>query len=163
MQKIILFCIAIIFSACVFTPDEPPFPSDRFVDRLNLNQIVVGTNATFSVTSYRELFEFSNDFFIGVDGQNFSTERFISRLEEINRDTTASCSWVPVDQSGEPPVSMNVPTTLNVRRFRFSSENFGERTGDVRVTIRWNGIRWQITRWSEGEFDSFFNPGGVGN
>lgn len=163
MREIILIFIVLIFSACVFTPDEPPIPSDRFVDRLNLNQIVSGTNANLSFSSYRELFELSDNFFVGIDGQNFSTERFISRLEEINRDMTALCSWNPVDQNGEPPVSMTAPTTLNARRFMFSSDNFGERTGDVRITVKWNGIRWQITKWSEGEFDSFFNPGGMGN
>jgi len=156
-----VFVIAAIFSACVFVPEEPAPPSGRFEDRLNLSQMVSGwtANVNFSFGNYLELFADSEDFFIDINGQSYSRVRFIQRINLINADITISSEWTAEQSDGL--VSITAPTTLNIRRFSISSENFGERTGDVRITVNRNDMSggWQITEWRElGDDFSIFHP-----
>jgi len=169
MLKVAVAIIALIFSACIFTPEEPqpPQPGERFTDRFNLDEIVAGTLAEFSFNNYRELFIISNDLYIDIDRRAHSSERFISRLNSINNASIVFSAW-SAEQGGDF-VSMDAPTTLRVRNFRISrklpSGEIEERTGDVRITISWNdGMRWQIIRWEElGDSYSIFHPDDLGN
>lgn len=157
MKKKIIIAVFIILSSCIFTPDLPQEPDGRFTDRFNLNQIVSTTIASFSFSNYRELFAESDNFFVDVDGRTWTSERFISNLELINTDTIDSCTWT-AEQGGDF-VSMDSPTTLNIRRFVVLNADLSKRTGDVRITVNWNGVRWQIIKWEEiGEEYSFFHP-----
>jgi len=165
MRKIIVIVMIVaVLSGCLFVPEEPEFPDGKFIDRLNLREIVEGTNANFRFGNYRELFVPSDNLFIDFSGVGYSSDRFISRLNSINDDKNVFCSWDDKGQS-DGPIPITPPTTLNIRNFVFSSEKFGERTGDVRITIRWNDMSgWQIMEWREiGENFSIFHPDNLGN
>ncbi|MCL1945793.1 MAG: hypothetical protein FWF51_01385 [Chitinivibrionia bacterium] len=163
----IILSITLVFS-CIFIPDEPQKPDGgKFIDLLNLNEILYGTLADFSsFRNYREIFEENDEFFIDANQKSYSSQRFISRLNVITKDATIECRWTTT-QSGDELVSMDGTTTrLRARNFRITSQNFSnEITGEVRITVRKTETSgWQITRWEEmDENYSYFHPDFGGN
>ena len=165
MQKFTIILIITFVSACVFIPEDPQPPGgEKFVDRLNLYQIVAGSSASFSFNSYLELFEDGGNFFLDINNQSYSTQKFISRLTIVNADKTMECNWT--NQSGEEYISPTLPTVLRARNFKIVSQNLSDTiSGEVRITLkRTDSGRWLITKWEEmDEKYSYFHPifGGV--
>jgi len=159
MRKILVIIVITIFYGCIFVPDEPKPPIEKFEDKLNLRQIVDGTEAEFNFNNYRELFENTDTLFCDVYGQRYSTNSFIARLSAICADASVECSW-SFNVGGEF-ISISEATVLNVRIYKITSKNFSnELEGGVRITIKYAGASgWQIINWREiGEKYSYFHP-----
>lgn len=159
MRKIILITITAVFCGCIFIPDEPKPPVEKFEDKLNLRQIVDGTKAEFNFNNYRELFENTDTLYCDYLGEKHSADKFISRLNAICADVSVGCSW-GLNTGGEF-ISMSEATVLNVRIYKITSKNFsGELEGEAKITIKYAGTPgWQIINWREvGEKYSYFHP-----
>jgi hypothetical protein len=147
------------FCGCIFIPDKPELPVEKFEDKLNLHQIVAGTAAEFNFNNYRELFEYSDTLYCDAYGVKYPTNDFISRLNAICADTSVECTW-SFNAAGEF-ISISVPAVLNVRVYKIASKNFSnELEGEARITIKYAGAPgWQIVNWREvGERYSYFHP-----